>query len=208
MIVTATTTGFNPQGSPVCLSLTGLITVLGVFGLQNQRFYISFLLHPASIKRDNAWYRLVSGDFVHNDLVHLLINAFAFFAIGSELEEYLRSTSAYGSLLFLVIYISSCFCGSFITFWKYRNDFTFSSAGASGSILGCMLGFMILQPYHVAFYLPVFGAVMNIYTALIYMAVLISYRWRSGNPMVSYEVHLYGAMGGIIATLIIMKVPV
>jgi membrane associated rhomboid family serine protease len=198
-----TTNRFNPHESPVCLSILAIVTIYGLFALKNQRLFVAGMMHPVTVKRKKEYYRLVSSDFVHNDLMHLFINAFALFAIGSQLEEYLRGVKSAGSFWFLAIYLSSCICGTFFTFLRHRNDFEFSSAGASGSILGCMMGFMILQPYHIAFYLPVFGGIVNLYTALIYIIFLIGYQLKTANPLVNNEVHFYGALGGIVCALLI-----
>lgn len=194
---------FNPQETPVCLSLLGIIIIGSLLALKKQRLFLSGIMHPVSIKKEKEYYRLFTSDAIHNDLIHLLINAFALFAVGSQLEEYLRTVKSFGSVWFLVIYLTSCLFGNVLTFLKYRNDFAFSSAGASGSILGCMMAFMILQPYHIAFYVPVAGGIVNLYTALIYILFLIGYQLRSKNPLVNNEVHFYGALGGIISALLI-----
>ncbi|MBD1385881.1 rhomboid family intramembrane serine protease [Mucilaginibacter rigui] len=194
---------FNPQESPVCLSLIACIFACSVLALRNKRLFFAGLLHPVTVSRKKEYYRLVTSDLIHNDLVHLFVNVFALFAVGSQLEEYLRSINSQGSLLFVFVYLCSCVSGTFFTFLMHRKDFEFSSAGASGSVLGCMMSFMILQPYHIAFYIPVVGGVINMYTALIYIVFLIVYQLRTANPLVNNEVHFYGALGGIISALII-----
>ncbi|MCQ6957632.1 rhomboid family intramembrane serine protease [Mucilaginibacter aquariorum] len=199
----ALTDTFNPRESPACLVITGIIIVVGLVALKNPRLFLAGIMHPASIKKEGQFYRLISSDFIHNDIVHLAINSFALFAVGSQLEEYLRSAGTAGSAWFLAVYFSSCLCGNFFTYLRHRNDFEFSSAGASGSVLGCMMAFMILQPYHIAFYLPVIGGVANLYVSLIYIVFLLVYQIRTGNPLVNNEVHFYGAMGGLIAALIL-----
>lgn len=194
---------FNPQETPVCLSLLGIIVLSSLVALKKHRLFLAGIMHPVSIKKDKEYYRLVTSDAVHNDLVHLFINSFALFAVGSQLEEYLRAVKSFGSIWFLAIYITSCLCGNAVTFFKYQHDSNFSSAGASGSILGCMMSFMILQPYHIAFYVPVLGGIINLYAVLIYILFLIGYQLRSQNPLVNNEVHFYGAIGGIISGLVL-----
>lgn len=192
---------FNPQETPVCLSLLAIIIISSLLALKKQRLFFAGIMHPVSVKKGKEYYRLITSDIVHNDLMHLFINAFALFAVGSQLEEYLRAVRDFGSIWFLVIYMTSCLFGNVFTFLKYRNDFNFSSAGASGSILGCMMSFMILQPNHIAFYLPVLGGITNLYTAVIYILFLIGYQLRSKNPLINNEVHFYGAIGGIVSAL-------
>jgi membrane associated rhomboid family serine protease len=59
-----------------------------------------------------------------------------------------------------------------------------------------------LQPNFISLYLPLAGGVKNIYTALVVIVVLIVYQKKTGNPMVNHEIHFFGALGGIIFTLI------
>lgn len=194
---------FNPQESPVCLLLIATMTACSLLALKNQRLFFAAILHPVTVNRKKEYYRLFSSDLIHNDVAHLFVNVFALFAVGSQLEEYLRSVNTMGSFWFAVIYLCSCVCGTFFTFLRHRKDIEFSSAGASGSVLGCMMSFMILQPYHIAFYMPLIGGVINMYAALIYIVFLILYQIKAANPLVNNEVHFYGALGGIVCALIL-----
>ncbi|QJD95967.1 rhomboid family intramembrane serine protease [Mucilaginibacter robiniae] len=165
---------------------------------------LQLTLHPYSIRKGGEYYRILTGDLVHNDWLHLLFNEFMLLMFGASLERYLNSRSAQGSWLFLCIYLASCFCGAVGTLLRHGKDFGFMSAGASGSIMGCMFSYILLQPHVVAYYLPVWGPVQNIYGGLLYILVMIVYQQKRTNTMINQEVHFYGALGGMITTLVIM----
>jgi membrane associated rhomboid family serine protease len=148
-------------------------------------------------------HRLITGDFVHNDLMHLLLNELMLYGICASLEEDLRHLYTNGSLRFLIIYLGSWIVGVTATTIRHRMDFDYSSAGSSGSILGCMMSYMMLEPAKIALYLPILGGVKNIYAALLVIVMLIAYQKKTGNQMMNYELHFFGALGGILTTLIL-----
>ncbi|MDT3401261.1 rhomboid family intramembrane serine protease [Mucilaginibacter terrae] len=75
--------------APACYFLMALITIITIWGIKNKQVFFHLLLHPGSIVGLKEHYRLVTGDFVHNDLAHLAINQMMLFTFGTRLEEYL-----------------------------------------------------------------------------------------------------------------------
>lgn len=189
--------------APVCYSLIAVITMISLWAMKDQRLFFQLLLHPSGIVELKEFYRLFTGDLVHNDLVHLLINQIMLFTFGTRLEEYLLTTTTAGSLKFLAIYSSSCLAGSLFTTARHWKDESYTNAGASGSIIGCLLGYVLLQPDIIAFYVPVFGGVRNIFGGLICIIAYMIYQFRYSEANVNHEVHFFGGLGGITATMII-----
>ena len=189
--------------SPVCLSIMITIFVVSVISFIKRSLFLKLILHPYSIVKEHQYYRIITADLVHNDFLHLLLNEFMLITFCANLEQFLRSKTSYGSLGFLVIYLLSCFSGAIAATIRYRKDFDYSSAGASGSIMGCMFSYIILQPNIIAYFVPGIGAVKNIYGGLLFIIALIIYQRRSKNTFASHEVHFFGALGGIVTTIIL-----
>ncbi|MFC0513124.1 rhomboid family intramembrane serine protease [Mucilaginibacter angelicae] len=188
---------------PVTLVIMGIMMVTSIAAFRKHDFYLKMILHPNSIVKRGEYYRLATSDFVHNDPMHLLINEVMAFFVCGQLEGFLNTAEDHGSLIFLLIYLLSHFAGVLLVTWRHRNSYVYSSAGASGSILGCMMSFMIIRPDFIAFYLPGAGGIKNIFAGFILIAGLIVYQWRSRNQMMDHELHFYSALGGITATLAI-----
>jgi len=184
---------------PVTCVLMVLILAVSLSAFIKKRIFPELVLHPYSIYHQKQYYRLFTSDLVHVDLLHLALNEFMLYIFCSDLEETLRRASGNGSLKFLLIYLCSMLAGSVIATLRHKNDFSYSSAGASGSIMGCMFGFILLKPNYIAFYVPVFGGIKNIYGGLVYILVLIVYQRRSKNGMIDHELHFFGAAGGLAA---------
>lgn len=189
--------------APVSWFLMFAILIVSMLGFSKKRLFIKLILHPYSIFHYRQFYRILSSDLVHNDIVHLGMNEFMLYLIAVNLEEFLNKMSPYGSVQFCIIYFSSTLFGGLVNTFLHRNDYEFSSAGASGGILGCMMSFMVLRPDYIALFLPLIGGVKNLYTGLFVIAVLIFYQRKSKNQYMNNQLHFYCALGGLGATLLL-----
>ncbi|MGN6639521.1 MAG: rhomboid family intramembrane serine protease [Mucilaginibacter sp.] len=187
--------------APVTYSLIVLISLFSLISFFDKRFFYRMVLHPYEFIRRRHYYQLFTADLVHNDVQHFLVNGISLFFIGGDLERYLRGISCWGSLQFAAIYMASLLTGNMLMIFWHRHDAEFSTAGASGSIMGCVFSFMFLKPGKVAFYLPVLGGLSNGYYALIYILAMILMRKRIARAGANYEVHFWGAIGGLAMTL-------
>ncbi|WP_345947696.1 rhomboid family intramembrane serine protease [Mucilaginibacter sp. PAMB04274] len=194
MILTVHNLAF--QQFPVSLALMGLTTIITFAAFIKESWFRGLMLHPYSIVVNKQYYRLLSHDLIHVDRIHWLFNEFMFLNFGIGLERYLNHINPYGSILFGVVYLGSNLAGSIASTYRHRTDFLFSGAGFSGSIMGCMFCYIILQPEVIAFYAPVLGAVKNIYGGLIYVVIMIIYQRRRRDERINIELHFFGALAG------------
>jgi rhomboid protease GluP len=81
------------------------------------------------------WWRLVTPNFIHIGIIHLLFNSFALYQIGPLVEE------TYGSQKFIFLYLAT---GLVSNIGSYL--FLVNGAGASGSIFG-LIGLMAVYGY-------------------------------------------------------------
>lgn len=200
--MSATAIAENYRESPVTYYLMLIVFIVSIIGFLNRKLFYKFILHPQSVVRDRQYYRIFTADWTNADLLHLLLNEFMFYVFCTHLEFSLRNKSAEGSIEFLIIYAASLIFGSIIIILKYKKKFEYSTTGTSGSIMGCMFSFMLLDPNYVVLTLPVFGPVKNIYGGLFYILILIIRQKRKKKDVINNEFHFYGAIGGILATLI------
>lgn len=189
--------------SPVTYILMLIVFMVSVCGFLNKKLFYRLILHPQSVIRDKQYYRVLTADLANADLMHLLLNEFMLFVFCTNLEYTLGTKSPYGSLEFLTIYASGLLLASAIIIARHYKEFGYSTTGTSGSIMGCMFGFMLVAPNYIVSHLPVIGQVKNIYGGLVYIVVLILYQRRKKEELINNEYHFYGAIGGIIATLIL-----
>lgn len=74
------------------------------------------------------WYRLLTAAFLHANLVHLLVNMYALFVVGAQVE------AALGRARFLVLYVLSALGGSALSFVAAPPGVL--GVGASGAVFG------------------------------------------------------------------------
>jgi membrane associated rhomboid family serine protease len=84
---------------------------------------------------DGEWYRLVTSGFLHAGLVHLGLNMYLLYLLGSSLEP------ALGRARFLAVYFTSLLCGSLGVILLQPEALT---VGASGAVFGLMGALFVL----------------------------------------------------------------
>ncbi|MFE6921296.1 rhomboid family intramembrane serine protease [Nocardia sp. NPDC057663] len=145
-----------------------------------------FVLVPLLVA-DGEWWRLLGSGFLHYGAIHLLVNMFALYVVGRDLEQVL------GRVRFACVYLVSLLGGSAAV--MALSDTIVATAGASGAVYG------------------LFGAVTVTLIRLrqsptpmlvvIGINVLISFSL----PGISLWGHLGGLAAGTLATLGILFVP-
>ena len=133
--------------------------------------------------KNGEFFRLITCAFVHIGVVHLLVNSYSLFIIGSQMESFL------GKLKYLFVYIISALCGSLMSIVFHETV----SAGASGAIFG-LLGSMLYFGYNYRVFLG------NVLRSQIIPLIILNLVIGFCIPGVDVAAHVGGLLGGIIAT--------
>lgn len=132
------------------------------------------------------YWRLVTSMFLHASIVHLAFNMFALYWLGTVVEE------ALGTWRYLLVYFVSGLCGSALALWM-SNPYTLT-VGASGAIFG-VIGAMLILEYMTTGSLA--GQALGI--------IVINFMITLTVPNISIGGHLGGVIGGVLATLALVK---
>ena len=97
----------------------------------------------AFLKNYEVW-RLITYMFLHGSLLHLLVNMYSLYIIGTQIENY------YGKAKYITIYIISGICGGLLSAIGIGS--TSISVGASGALFG-LLGALAYFGYNYRLYL-------------------------------------------------------
>ena len=153
-------------------------------------FNVSLLLLGAnnrSLVLNGQIYRLITCAFLHGSLIHLLINMYSLWIIGSQVETFL------GKFKFLIIYLLSAFLGSLLSIVFLGSGI---SIGASGAIFGLM-GSLLYFGYHYRLYLS--NTLLSQIVPIIIVNLLLGFT-ISG---IDNAAHIGGLIGGYLATMIV-----
>ncbi len=128
-------------------------------------------------------FRLLTGTFLHAGIVHLIVNMYSLYVVGTQLETFL------GKKKFLVVYLASAISGSLMScvFSSYL------SVGASGAIFG-LLGSMLYFGYHYRLYLG------NALKAQIIPIIVINLALGFLMSGIDSAAHIGGLVGGYLIT--------
>lgn len=132
------------------------------------------------------YYRLLTGMFMHANIIHLVVNMSALNSIGSQLEGFIGKTK------FLIVYILSGIIGGLLTVALHGTEYF--GVGASGAIFG-LLGSLLYFGYHYRVYL---GQVMQ---SQILPIILLNLAIGFIIPNIDNFAHIGGLVGGLTVTM-------
>jgi membrane associated rhomboid family serine protease len=128
---------------------------------------------------DGEWYRIVTGGFLHAGPLHLLLNMFALYILGTLLEPMI------GTPRFLAIYFAALLAGSLGAVALEPDT---QAVGASGAVFGL---------FAAAFVIARWRGLEQISSQLGFI-LLINFAFTFSFPGISIGAHLFGAAGGVL----------
>lgn len=137
------------------------------------------------LKSGEIW-RLLSYMFLHGSLIHLLVNMYSLYLIGTQIENY------YGKTKYIIIYIISGICGGLLSAVGIGANAI--SVGASGAIFG-LLGALAYFGYHYRLYLG------NVLKTQIIPVIAINLLIGVMLTGIDNFCHIGGLVGGIFASM-------
>ena len=140
-----------------------------------------------SLVLNGEFYRLLTCTFLHGSIIHLGVNMYSLWVIGSQVETYI------GKLKYLVIYILSAIMGSLFSILFLENSI---SIGASGAIFGLM-GSLLYFGYHYRLYLS------NTLTTQLIPIIILNLSLGFMLNGIDNAAHIGGLIGGYLSTMIV-----
>lgn len=187
------------------MSVTLIIVIVTVlFSMQafsNPSLFDKFKHCPYIEHRHKEYYRWISSGFLHVDYLHLGVNMFVFYQFGGAVEQIYQGLfgAMGGSILFLLMYLTSIVAGDLVTFFKHKDSPYYTAVGASGGVSGVLFAYILFNPWaEMALYgiIP-FRAIVG---GVLYMAYE-QWAGRNSNDNIGHDAHFFGAIAGMIVTI-------
>ncbi len=178
---------FKPKKNIITISLVAINVIIYLAMIlfnQYDNTINSFAVYGPFIFKYNEYYRLITGAFLHANFVHLILNCYSLYVIGSQIENFM------GKWKYLIIYFVSAITGSM--FSALLSDG--ASIGASGAIFGLM-GSLLYFGYHYRVYLG------NVLKSQIIPLILLNLLIGFITPGIDNFAHIGGLVGGALATV-------
>lgn len=153
---------------------------------------------------EGRYWTLLTSEFSHNLLFHLVINMFVLASFGRILEQTIGPVRFIIFYLFAAITSSLCHC---IISQFYLGQPNVSALGASGAIAGVVLLFSLLYPKE-KIYMFGFIPIPALWGALAFIALDLwglSAQSHGGGLPIGHGAHLGGAFTGIFYFLLIIR---
>lgn len=188
------------------MSITIIIIVVTVaitfYAWSNPELQYKMMLNPHSVNTRNQWYRFISSGFIHADYIHLGFNMFTLYFFGQAIEYiYSAYFGDLGLILYVALFLFGIIVSDIPTYLKHRHNPGYNSLGASGGVSAVIFSSILFFPLNdICFYavlcLPGFilGALYLIYSY---------YMGKKPRNNVNHDAHLYGALFGIIFSIIV-----
>ncbi len=188
--------------TPVASVIFLFTIVTSIYTFYHPDLFGKLMLHPYTVSNGKSVYTLITSGLIHANWSHLIFNMITFFCFGFPLEKIMAASSGWGHGQFTLLYLLSMVLSDLSTVYKQRNNYSYHSLGASGAISAVLFSMILFMPgmgmylFFIPIRIPavVFGPLYLIYCA--WMA-------RSSNDGINHDAHFYGALAGLLITIIL-----
>lgn len=164
---------------------------------EDSQTLIAFGAKTNTLLQSGEWFRLVTPIFIHAGLLHLLLNSYALWVVGIQVEK------LYGSARFLLIYLLSGVggvAGSYFGQALMPKHADAPSVGASGAIFG-LFGVLAVFGFRYRSEMP--PAIRRAMTAGVLPVIVINLFIGFSIPFIDNSAHIGGLLTGAALTLVI-----
>ncbi|MGZ4034910.1 MAG: rhomboid family intramembrane serine protease [Bacteroidia bacterium] len=183
--------------------IIGITAFVSITSMENHELKNKMMFNAYMIHHRKEWYRFFSNGLIHADYFHLIFNMLSLYMFGLNVEHgYKELFEAKGILFFILLYVGGLIMSSIYSYEKHKNDIYYNALGASGAVSAVVFASIILYPtsgiMFVFFPVPI--------PAYIYGVIFLGieyYLGKRGNDNIGHDAHLWGAVYGIIFTIIL-----
>jgi membrane associated rhomboid family serine protease len=184
----------------IIILITGVVSYLA---FNNRDLFDKLKFNAWYIKHDREWYRFFSYGLLHAGWGHLLINMFVLWSFSSVVMQFFtRDFGQIANLYFLLLYIGGVLFATLWDFAKNRENIYYNAVGASGAVAAVVFASIILYPNGKIFFFFIPVGIPSWLFGILYLAYS-AYMGKRSRENIGHNAHFWGAMFGIIFTLLI-----
>ena len=147
---------------------------------------IDFGANYILLTKAGEYYRLITSGFLHIGVIHLLLNMYSLYIVGTQVEYF------YGKVKYIIIYLFSLIMGSLFT--VALSSVNTVSAGASGAIFG-LLGSILYFGVKYRGYIG--NSLVNQIVPVVVLNLIIGFT----TPGIGNAAHIGGLVGGYLISM-------
>lgn len=182
--------------TPVASAIFVITVLTSLLAFSNPEIYEKLILSPYQVYRKEKVYTLITSGLIHKDWMHLFFNMLSYYFFAFRLEGII------GHWQFAVLYLVSLVLSDLPTVMKHREDFWYRTLGASGAVSAVVFSFIMFDPMTKMIILPLPIPIPAILFGVLYLVYCV-YMGRQQADTINHDAHFYGALNGIIITIIL-----
>lgn len=156
------------------------------------------------IKHKKQSWRFFSYALIHAGFLHLLINMYVLYSFGGIVEQSLQQLFGLrGVLYYGFLYIGGVAFSTLFDFRKHKDDANYNAVGASGAVSAIVFSSILFYPGGGIFIFPIPFSIPAWAFAILYLGYS-AYMGRKGGDNIGHNAHFWGAVFGIIYTIILV----
>jgi membrane associated rhomboid family serine protease len=183
--------------APVASVIFGITIASSLLAFYNDELYDRMILNPYHVSKGSEIYTLLTSGFIHKDWMHLIFNMMTYYFFAFQLEAII------GHWQFALLYIVSLVLSDLPTVYKNRENFWYRSLGASGAISAVVFSAIMFDPTAKMGLLLIPIQIPAIIFGALYLVYCV-YASRRSSDGINHDAHFYGALCGIILTVILI----
>lgn len=188
----------------VTLILVICIAGASILAWQKDDLMRKWIFNPYLTAHKKQYYRFITSGFIHKDTIHLLFNLFVLYMFGEYVERefvYLFGSGP-GKVLLAVLFLGGVIISDIPTYFKYKDAPHYNALGASGGVSSVLFSFVFFYPLEG---LCLYGLQFLCFPGILWAAAYIGYSIyasKKGIGNINHDAHLYGALFGIVFTIV------
>jgi len=183
------------------ISITVIIVVItcivSFFAFSNQKVINDLIFYPPAVAEQNQWYRFFSCGLIHADIAHLAFNMIALYMFGQFVENaFTEIFGIKGLAIYALLYITSLAASLIPTYSKEKDNYRYSSLGASGAVSAVVFAGILLFPLQKIGLLFIPIMIPGFIFGPIYLFIS-AYLSKRGMGNINHSAHIWGALYGV-----------
>lgn len=181
----------------IIVVITSLISFIA---FSNIKLMDSLIFWPPAVSMRHQYWRFITCGLIHADFMHLLFNMFTLYFFGRALENLYMGELGLQHYYFLILYILALIFANIPTYLKRKEDYSYRSLGASGAVCAVVFAAILIRPWAEIW---LYGIRMPALIYAVLFMVYSVYMAKRGGDNVNHDAHIWGAIFGIVFTLLV-----